>query len=244
MKKHEILLSGGVNRNANAPRYRNDLEFAYEVLVCDCGFGESDIEVFYADGTNLSFAGNTIKTREAKKAYIIEALENAILNFDETDEIVIMVSNHGGEKDGGNICLWGVETISLQELSLILQRVAAKKIILLGECYAGNILDYDISNSCIMTANLKGKISYAWKGRNYDEFFYHFLSYIHGSYPDGNSLKQNGENNVKKAFQYAVDMDILGPNSVEGEKIRRIYKDSSLIEIPQMKCDIEGEIIL
>ena len=38
MKKCAILLSGGVNRSANAPRYKNDLEFAYEVLVNDCKF--------------------------------------------------------------------------------------------------------------------------------------------------------------------------------------------------------------
>lgn len=46
------------------------------------------------------------------------------------------------------------------------------------------------------------------------------------------------------AFQYAVDMDILRPNSVEGERIRKVCKDDSLIEIPQMKCDIMGEIRL
>lgn len=44
MKKHAILLSGGINRSANAPRYRKDLEFAYEVLVNDCGFDESNRE--------------------------------------------------------------------------------------------------------------------------------------------------------------------------------------------------------
>lgn len=39
-------------------------------------------------------------------------------------------------------------------------------------------------------------------------------------------------------------MDILSPNSVEGERIRKVCKDDSLIEIPQMKCDIMGEIRL
>lgn len=63
-------------------------------------------------------------------------------------------------------------------------------------------------------------------------------------YPDGNPLKQKGENNIKKAFQYAVDMDVLAPNSIEGERIRKVCKDDYLVEIPQMKCDIPGEIIL
>lgn len=244
MKKHAILLSGGINRGANAPRYKNDLEFAYEVLVNDCGFDESDIEIFYANGADLSFTGNIIKTKEAKKEHIIESLRNVIYNLNKTDEFVLIVSNHGGEKDGGNICLWGCDTISLEELSEILQQMEARKILLLGECYAGNILDYNISNACVMTANIKGKVSYAWYMRNYDEFLYHFLSYIHGFYPDGNPLKQKGENNIKKAFQYAVDMDFLGPHSIEGERIRKVCKDDSLIEIPQMKCDILEEIAL
>ena len=244
MKKYAILLSGGVNRSANAPRYKNDLEFAYEVLVNDCGFDEYNIEVFYANGADLSFVGNIIKTKEAKKQSIIESLKNTIRNLDKADEFVLIVSNHGGEKDGGNICLWGCDVITLQELSEILQQVEARKILLLGECFAGNILDYNISNACVMTANAKGKVSYAWHTRNYDEFLYHFLSYIHGCYPDGNSLKQKGENNIKKAFQYAVDMDILSPSSVEGERIRKVCKDDSLIEIPQMKCDIMGKITL
>lgn len=244
MKKHAILLSGGINRNSNAPRYKNDLEFAYEVLVNDCGFDKSNIEVFYADGADLSFVGNIIKTKEAKKRYIIEALKNIIHDLDETDEFVLIVSNHGGEENGGDICLWGCDTISLQELVQILQQVEARKYLLLGQCFAGNILDYKINNACVMTANIKGEPSYACMGQNYDEFLYHFLSYIHGVYPNGDSLKQKGENNIKKAFQYAVDMDFLGPNSVVGEKIRRARKDKSLVEIPQMQCDITGEITL
>lgn len=244
MKKNAILLSGGINRGANAPRYKNDLEFAYEVLVNDCGFDESNIAVFYSNGADLSYAGNIIKTKEAKKQYIIESLKDAIRNLGKIDQFVLIVSNHGGEEDGGNICLWGCDIISLQELSQILQQVEARKILLLGECFAGNILDYNISNACVMTANTKGKVSFAWKGRDYDEFLYHFLSYIHGFYPDGNPLKQKGGNNIKKAFQYAVDMDILGPNSIEGERIRKVCKDDSLVEIPQMKCDIPGEITL
>lgn len=244
MKKHALLLSGGVNRSANALRYKNDLEFAYEVLVCDCGFDKSNIEVLYANGANLSFAGNVVHTKEASKKYVVEALEKAARNLDEADEFVIIISNHGGEQYGGHICLWGCETISLLELSQLLQRITARKILLLGECYAGNILDYEIMNACVMTANMKGKVSYALRGREYDEFLYHFLSYIHGLYPDGNLLKQNGENNVIKAFQYAVDMDAFGPASVEGERIRCVCKDRSIVEIPQMKCDIAGVITL
>ena len=58
---------------------------------------------------------------------MFESLKNAIGNLDKTDEFVLIVSNHGGEKDGGNICLWGCETISLEELSQLLQQMEAKK---------------------------------------------------------------------------------------------------------------------
>lgn len=141
--------------------------------------------------------------------------------------------------------IWGKDTLNLEELSQILQEIDAKKILLLGECYAGNILRFDIDNACVMTANMSGMRSYTNPlNSDYDEFLYHFFSYIHGCYPDGKSLKRQGENHIKGAFQYAVDMDVLAPNSVEGNLIRKIYRDNNIIEIPQMKCDIVGELRL
>ncbi len=244
MKKHAILLSGGINFRGNYKRYRNDLEFAYCVLIENCGFQKEDIEVFFANGVNLNYKGKEIKTKEASKQNIIKALEYEKNTLDIQDELVFVVSNHGGLEDEGFINLWGKDIITLKNLSEDLEQVSARKILLLGQCYAGNILQYNIKNACVMTANMRGMPSYASPyNTDYDEFLYHFFSYIHGHYPDGKSLNKQGENDVKKAFQYAVDMDIFSPTSIEGDKLRFIVK-KNLIEIPQIKCDIDQKIKL
>lgn len=244
MKKHAILLSGGVNSQANYRRYKNDLEFVYRVLIEDCGFQKVDVKIFYANGVSLDYNGEEILTKEASIDNILEILEDEKNDLNMEDELVLVVSNHGGSENGGCINLWGSETLSLDKLSQELQKINARKILLLGECFAGNILKNDINNACIMTANMSGMESYTNPYNNdYDEFLYHFFSYIHGCYPSGKSLKQQGENNVKEAFHYAVDMDVFAPNNLIGDKIRKIT-GKNLIEIPQMKCDIKEEIKL
>lgn len=244
MKKQAVLLSGGVNFQVNYKRYKNDLEFVYSVLLEKCGFQGEDITILYANGASLNYRNQQIQTKEASRENLIEALEKTRSDLGSEDEFVLVVSNHGGADGGGCINLWGDETFNLRDLSHELNQIHARKIILLGECYAGNILQYDIGNACVMTANMRDKVSYARPyGNDYDEFLYHFFAYIYGVYPDGAMLKQKGENNVKKAFQYAVDMDIFGPNNPQGNLIRTMSR-KNCIEIPQMRCDIAGDIQL
>lgn len=166
--------------------------------------------------------------------------------LEKDDLLLILVSNHGDSEDGGRICVWGegAECILLKDVVSILNFIEARKVLLLGQCFAGNILDYQIHNACVITANMKGMESYTNPfNYQYDEFFYHFLSYIHGSYPDGKQLADIGVNDVDKAFQYAVKMDVFAPGNPVGEKISKAMKEK-IIEIPQKKCDIEGKLIL
>lgn len=246
MKKYAILFSGGVNYNSNAPRYKNDLEFAYSVLVDDCGFCEDEIDVLYANGRSLSYNGEYVPTKVASKKNFESVLSEKKRVLEKDDTLLILVSNHGEEENGGIIYVWGesAECISLAELAASLDMIDSRKILLLGQCYAGNILDYEIHNACVITANMKGLPSYTnpFNGK-YDEFFYHFLSFIHGSYPDGKQLADVGENDIDKAFQYAVKMDVFAPGNPIGEKIN-VGQIDKIIEIPQKKCDIEGALIL
>lgn len=100
-----------------------------------------------------------------------------------------------------------------------------------------------------MTANEPGRPQFVnFFKQDYDEFLYHFFSYIHGCGPAGEPLSRQGGNFVKEAFQYAVDMDVWSPTNATGDIIRAHMKKTqpNLIceEIPQMKCDIVGELIL
>lgn len=244
MKKYAILLSGGINFQANFKRYKNDLEFVYQVLIEDCGCQRNDIQVLFANGKDLEYGTAKIQTKEASLKNLMDSLQVAKSRLNKDDEFILVVTNHGGTNDGGCINLWGTEEMSLKNLTSEMSRMECRKIVILGECYAGNILQYDIENSCIITANMSGMPSYVNPDNMiYDEFLYHFFSYIHDGYPDGRSMNCKGANDVYEAFQYASDMDVFSPNSLEGDKIRALY-GQNIVEIPQIKCNINEKLIL
>lgn len=152
--------------------------------------------------------------------------------------LFFVVSNHGGNEEDGNICLWGHEYITLLNLCEYLDKVKAKKLIIPGECFAGNILNYNISNSCIFTANERNKPSYACLRTNYDEFLYHLFSYVLGYYPDTKIRIPQGNNNLIEAYQYAKKQDAFCPDNKRREKI--LVGGNEITEIPQIKNNLKG----
>lgn len=239
MRKYAILLSGGINKKFNYVRYRNDLEFAYKVLIEDCGYEAENIQIFFADGKNLKYENRDIPTVAAIRSDIIQALGRMADNLHAEDGFTLIVSNHGGSEDQGSIRLWGKESLELEVLVRLLNQIKAKKTIILGECYGGNILNMDVDNACIVTANDKGFVSYACldcKRYAYDEFLLHFLSFIHGMYPDGQIIP-TGENDITKAYEYTLASDGFSPYNPQRYK-------NSYIEIPQLKHSFKGKITL
>ncbi len=53
MERYALLLSGGVNRLLNHPRYLNDLRLAYSTFVRHYGFDKDKVFVLYADGQDV-----------------------------------------------------------------------------------------------------------------------------------------------------------------------------------------------
>lgn len=244
MRKCAMLLSGGINKDNNYIRYKNDLEWVYKILVEDCGYCKDAIDVYFANGAAILYDGKKVFTVVANKENVVAYLKAASETLGSSDELVIIVSNHGGSEKHGFINLWGVERLELDVFAQWLNKIKARKTVVLGECYAGNILRYNIKNGCILTANQEGFPSYANPpAYEYDEFILHFFSYIHGEYPDGTKLKENGCNDVRKAYEYAVNNDAFHPNSSIGKYIQSVT-GKKYIEIPQMRCDVEGMIIL
>lgn len=241
MKKCAILLSGGINYSNNHERYKNDLELAYRVLKEVGGFLDNNIYLFLGNGA-IGFENVNLITESAQKEIIINCLNKLTYDLEEEDELVFVVSNHGGNEDGGNICLWGKDNIKLSELAERLNNIKARKVIILGECFGGNMLMYDIVNSCIITANKPGKLSYAHLVLSngnclYDEFIYHFFSYMMARYPDtGNRIPQ-GCNHIEEAFKYAKENDMFNPNNPNGIEI--ITRNERIIEIPQIKMNLK-----
>ena len=245
MKKYAVLLSGGINHSNNYERYENDLELAYRVLK-EVGFYDDNILLFFGNGMKC-IENVKVIPKAAKKEDIIDCFNKLAYQLNEEDELVLVVSNQGGMERGGTICLWENADIELSHLAEFLNNIKARKIVILGECYGGNILKYDILNSCIFTANEQGKPSYAHiipsrKTFLYDEFIYHFFSYIAARYPDtGNRIPQ-GSNNLIEAYRYAKENDIFNPDNQRGIEIR--INDERVVEIPQMKNNLTDAITI
>lgn len=242
MSKYAVLLSGGINNKYNYPRYKNDLELVYKVLLEDCDYNQKNIKVFFANGKSLSYQTEMVEAEEARKEAILSYFATMENILTEEDSFTFIVSNHGSEEMGGCIHLWGRETLELKALVQTLNKIRAKKNIILGECYAGNILSMDICNACVVTANKAGEVSYAHPGDNkYDELLFHFFSFIHKQYPDGTVI-EDGENNVIKAYEYALKKDAFHPDNDFKKSIT--YYGLKVEEIPQIKYDFLGIIRL
>ena len=245
MGKYAILLSGGVSYGHNYIRYKNDLELAYKALKDAGNFSDENIYLFFADG-HKQFENTQLTVCAAKKNKIQDCLKRMIHELSEEDELALIVSNHGGDEENGTICLWGSERIELCLLAEWLNHIKAKKIIILGQCFAGNILEYEISNACVFTANEQGALSYAHMTKTnrsclYDEFIYHFFSYIIGCYPDTGSRIPQGSNDLMQAYQYAKDNDIFNPDNEQRLKIK--IEGEWITEIPQVKNDLADNVL-
>lgn len=247
MKKYAILLSGGINYKYNYVRYQNDLNLAYRALTNTGQFTDDEITLLFADGL-VSFDMGTIIPHAASTLNLNDCIEYAAKQLTENDEFVMVVSNHGGDDE--TICLWGREYITFHHLAQALNQIKAKKIIILGECFAGDFLKYPVNNACIFTANEPGKESFAHVKNVpdlmnynflYDEFLYHFFSFILGRYPDTRNHIPGGHNDLIAAYEYAKASDIFNPSNTRGRKVQSIA--GNIVEIPQMKNLLNNQIL-
>ena len=60
---------------------------------------------------------------------------------------------------------------------------------------------------------------------NFDEFFYHFFSFLLGKYPDTGIRIPGGFNNLGAAYEYAKANDIFNPSNKKTERIRSAIEE-------------------
>jgi hypothetical protein len=115
---YALLLSGGVQKEYNYARYRNDIEFLYTTLTEKYGYPKSHITVLMSDGTNpeddqvaywtdndphyansiTDFDGDTIaevKDGAVTRTNVHNTLENLRSTLTEEDNLFIFTTNHG-----------------------------------------------------------------------------------------------------------------------------------------------------
>ncbi|MBO5297615.1 MAG: hypothetical protein J6B03_08500 [Candidatus Homeothermus sp.] len=126
-----IILSGGLNPNANYVRYWNDCSFLYQTLVNRYGIPKNNIHVAISDGTSnnidmnlessdnaicsspldLDFDGQPDTRYAATKSGLNQAISNISSrhNIEPFKHFFLFVIDHGGHDDKGSyICLWNV----------------------------------------------------------------------------------------------------------------------------------------
>lgn len=255
--KYGLLLSGGINEEYNKKRYACDLGLAYQVLCEQQKVLPDHISVFYADGRPVYYLDKKITTKVADGAAIRNHLAELSEMTTVSDELWIVISNHGGGGQGGIVCLWDETYMTLEEFVNLLNKIACRKFLVLGQCYAGNILNLPVRNALVLTANKPDCVSYAriykeeiQKGSKiyqyeYDEFLYQFFSCLKGSYPDGDPLGEESpicsdvDQMVEYAYEYAKKSDCWNPDHPEYthlcERIRHTLLLENPVEIPQMK---------
>lgn len=249
--KYILLLSGGINNKYNHLRYACDLAYAKQVFEEIWGITECVFDVIYADGKPIEYLGNKVMTKPAYRDILLGRLGDWRTKISCEDELYLVVSNHGGKcQENGVVYLWGQEYLGLEELAGLTNQILCRKYLILGQCYAGNVLDLKMRNTVVLTANEPDKESYARiyietikdKGKlyeyQYDEFLYHLISGLKGSYPSGKSL--NGHQvkcgSMEDAYEYARDNDIWNPQHPEYQALCRRIKRNDISEIPQMRC--------
>lgn len=182
-KRTALLISGGVNKTINYPRYRNDLArwcLALQARGFDCA-------VCFADGSGLVVAG--ARVRPAKRSDI--EVELALLaSLTSDDLVVVVVSNHGSAT---GFCTWGTDLVTPADLSKALGGCAATKVLILGQCYSGIFSSMAISDAVVITACGGHEPSWACAAPPgagaYDEFLFHLSEALFG--PVANTTVSN-----------------------------------------------------
>lgn len=258
MKKYAILLAGAIRTNDELYRYANNLGFAYDVLKNQYSF--DNIDMLYYKGYPFNYINNAnISNNKATKINLINSFKKAQEALSGDDLLFFLVSNHGAaDEHDAYICLFRDTNLSdsdeesaesdkkiyLSEIALFLNSIPCKKVIVLGECYSGNIAIHNICNAICLSACEKNACSFSSnyspkihvnnvkKKYTYDEFLLHFLSALNGTYPNGKTLNLAGNdyplkpsNSILNAFKYAKAAD-------------------TTIEMPQMISHTVKDILL
>lgn len=231
-RTYAVILSGGVNKNANHERYWNDCSFVFQTLVNKYGIPHEHISVIMSDGTDpaddmcaidggyksspldLDFDGVPDIRYAATKANVQQVLSGLSGSLKADDHLFFYVIDHGGSNDFDSqsyINLWGNETLQDYELADYLSPMINDSVtvnVVLGQCFSGGFIGELTEVGCVVAAASTGsEYSWACLDKPYDEFVYHWTSAINQATPDGTAVNSdvdgNGQVSMAEAFAYA-----------------------------------------
>jgi hypothetical protein len=230
---YAVIISGGINQNANWIRYWNDSSAIYTTLTQVYGYRDDHIYVLMSDGTDpgddrhrydgtydsspldLDGDGDDDIDYSATQANITTVFNTLRNTLDWEDSLFIYTTDHGGQTAGQDVylCLWG-EDIDDDELATEVDKVTCGSImIVMEQCHSGGFVD-DLSacGRTIATACSHDESSWAMPPDYlYDEFVYYWTAAVRGQFPDGTPVdadtNDDGFVSMREAFDYAYAND-------------------------------------
>lgn len=236
MRRRAFLLSGGISRQHDRPRYAGDVCAYYTLLVRSYGYREEDIRVCIGPGGSYPLLdGELYAVRSSRRESVHDAL-GWLDELGEGDSIFLMVTDHGSEE---GVSLWGKGSfLSPADLASALGASLATKILVFGQCSAGSFGAACDGRSVALCAAGHGEPSFheprpaPGVEPRYNEFLYQLAGALGGSYPDGRPLCEDiaapPRITVSEAFRYARDHDrwITGLHTCS--EVPRIFDPSGL----------------
>lgn len=211
---YAVLIAGGANAANNHIRYWNDLAAMYSILRSK-GYPADHITVIYADGVakNASMPVNY----SATKANISAAFTNLAARTNDSNDIYIMLNDHGCTLSGGHtgLNLWH-EEMSDTEFAAEVNKITKWRNmhIQMKQCFSGGFVD-DLTRTkrVVMSSSAAGQVSWAKATLDYGEFTYYYMSALKGSWVDGAAgapvadASGDGKVSVMEAWNFARSRD-------------------------------------
>ena len=225
---YAILFSGGYDQFNNHTRYDNAMENIYDTLLNDYNLNPKNIYVIYADGTDpgvdlsngtssdMSYLHADTPLFSATNANLQTAAEHLLTKIDFNDHFLFWTFDHGfgtknapntfGEEglNGWNAADGTEENVNdefiFDQISPIMQ-AAAYSTMVLGQCFAGGVLD-DFQNLIDQINANPSKSALGMSAAN------HFESSFGSSFIDEFNNAFNTHNSAMTTYRLAHDNDI------------------------------------
>mgnify|MGYP005751976905 FL=1 len=232
---YAVILSGGMNKDANEERYWNDCSFLYQTLRNHYNISRKNIKVIMADGTDPAADMKTVDNEyisspldldgdgtsdidyAATRENVTSVIKELSSKMTDKDHLLLFVVDHGGydkQKQQSYICLWGDAKLYPDELNDCLKAGDAGYVsIVMGQCHSGGFVEaLKGNNRVIATACAENELSFGNEDIPFDEFVYRWTSALNGYDAEGNKVAevQNayGFTTITDAARYAQKQDM------------------------------------
>ena len=251
---YAIIINGGRNRISNGVRFWNDCSFIYNTLTKAYNVPKENIKVLMSDGTDagedlnigditdaefisspLDLDGDGLPdiNQPCNKQSLELVTKDFANKLSDDDHLFVFVTDHGGITTNNGIgksyvCLWGGENVYADDFSEYFKNINAGYItFVMGQCYSGGFTKYlEGNNRIILTACKENEKSYGNEDVDYEEFLFHFTSYMNGFDPFGNKIHSEDAPTLKDAFEYAKVNDVY----YKGHKLGKETPTLSILE--------------